>query len=256
MSVVATVAVPASAFPLGTLLESDPEIHLSVEAVVPTADEPIPYLWVPGGSDKITHRLEEIPVVTAATVVDEVDETVLVRLRWSDGINGVLESIRRADGIVTTAEGRTDRWTFRIRFPSYDALSTFYGSCSETGVDVELLEVHEPATPGQNRRYGLTSGQRDLVVAAYEAGYFDVPRRTTLVELGEELEISDSAVSQRLRRGLAALIGATLVAEDDGGFEHDLFSEIVEADGGSRSDGGSSVAHESTFDDEDDLGET
>ncbi|ARS91160.1 helix-turn-helix domain-containing protein [Natrarchaeobaculum aegyptiacum] len=247
MSVVATVAVPASAFPLGTLLESDPAVHLSVEAVVPTADEPIPYLWVPDGTDEITDRLEEIPVVAAATVVDEFEETLLVRIGWTDGVNGVLESIRRADGIVTSAEGRTDRWTFRIRFSNYDALSTFYVECSKHDVEVELLEVYEPTTPEQNRRYGLTAGQRDLVIAAYEAGYFDVPRETTLVELGEELEISDSAVSQRLRRGLAALIGATLVAEDDGGLIHDPFAEFDD-DGSAGSDVESSVAHESSLD--------
>lgn len=115
MSVVATVAVAASALPLGTLVESDPEVHLSVEAVVPTTDGLVPYLWVSDEPDSITDRLE--------------------------------------------------------------------------------------VTPEQNRGFGLTTGQRDLVVAAYEAGYFDVPRETTLVELGEELEISDSAVSQRLAVG-------------------------------------------------------
>lgn len=246
MSVVVTVAIPSSAFPLGTLLESDPATHLSVEAVVPTVDEPLPYLWIPGGSSAITDRLEQIPVVAAASIVDEVDETLLVRVRWTDGVDGVLESIHRADGIVTSAEGRADRWTVRIRFPGYDELSAFYGDCSENGVDVELLEVHEPATLDQRSRYGLTTGQRDLVVAAYEAGYFDVPRETTLVELGDELEISDSAVSQRLRRGLAALISATLVAEDGGEFDDGAVGDHTGDGGDSGTDLESSATHERT----------
>lgn len=223
MSVVATVAVPASAFPLGTLLESDPEVHLSVEAVVPTTDGLVPYLWIPDESVSIVDRLAETPVIATATVVDEVDDALLVRVRWTDRVNGLLESIRRTDAVVSSAVGTADRWRFRIRFPNYDALSAFYAACSENDVGVELLELHEPVTSEQHRRYGLTTGQRDLVVAAYEAGYFDVPRETTLVELGDELEISDSAVSQRLRRGLAALISSTLVTDEETSPDRDRF---------------------------------
>ncbi|MFC6717834.1 bacterio-opsin activator domain-containing protein [Natrialbaceae archaeon GCM10025810] len=216
MSVIATVAVPATAFPLGAALESDPDATVSVETTVPTSAEVIPYLWVPTTAS-VVDALEECSSVESAAVIDEVDDHALVKLEWRDDVNGVLESIRDADAIVLSAVGTVDRWTFRLRFPSYEHLSAFYAACVEREIAVELEQLHETVAPNSERRYGLTGPQRDLVVAAHEVGYFDVPRRTTLVELGDRLGISDSAVSQRLRRGLSALIDSTLAVGLDGG---------------------------------------
>ncbi|RQG98476.1 helix-turn-helix domain-containing protein [Natrarchaeobius oligotrophus] len=212
MSVIATVAIPAAEFPLGSLLEPDTNATVTVETTVPTSEDVIPYLWIPDdGADEILERLEAEPSVTSVSVVDAMDDHVLVKIGWKQQINGVLESVEQSDAIVTSAAGTHDRWTFRLRFPSYEDLSTFYTDCLERDVSIELIQLHEAISPDSELRFGLTAAQRKLIVAAYEAGYFDVPRRTTLVELGERLDVSDSAVSQRLRRGLATLINSTIV---------------------------------------------
>ncbi|ELZ02581.1 helix-turn-helix domain-containing protein [Natrialba asiatica] len=216
MSLIATVAVPASAFPLGSLLDttSVPEATISIETAIPTGDSLIPYLWVPAAiADTVVATLETRSVVTNVSILDEFSETVLVEIEWTDGINGILASIRESDALVTDAVGTADRWTFRLWFPSYDALSQFYRGCVDCEIPIELVRLHEAVGPTDGDRFGLTQPQRSLVVAAYEAGYFDVPRETTLVELGAELGISDSAVSQRLRRGLSTLIGSTLAID-------------------------------------------
>lgn len=214
MSILATVAVPSSEFPLGSLPELDEDVTLTVETTVPTSEAVVPYVWAPATvADSIVDSLEDEPVVAAVSIVDETDAHVLVKVTWTDRVNGILESIRERDAIVTSAVGTESRWTFRLRFPSSEDLSAFYTSCLDRGISVELVQLHETASPGDTRRFGLTTAQRELIVAAYQAGYFDVPRRTTLVELGERLEVSDSAVSQRLRRGLAALIGSTVAAD-------------------------------------------
>lgn len=211
MSIIATVAVPAAAFPLGSLLELDDDVTLTVETTVPTSEAVVPYFWAPVDvADAVVDSLEGDSTVTAVSIVDEIDEHVLVKVTWSDRVNGVLESIRNHDVIVTSAAGTESRWTFRLRFPSYEDLSAFYRSCVDRDISVELVQLHETVTPRDGDRFGLTAAQRELLVAAYDAGYFDVPRRITLVELGDRLDISDSAVSQRLRRGLAALIGSTV----------------------------------------------
>lgn len=214
MSIIATVVVPAQEFPLGTVLELDEDVTLTVETTVPTSESVVPYFWAPAEvATPIVGALEDEPTVEAVSIVDETDEHVLVKVAWSDRVNGVLETIRERDVIVTSAVGTETRWTFRLRFPSYDDLSEFYTSCVEQDISVDLVQLHKTVRPDDSRRFGLTAPQRELVVAAYDAGYFDVPRKTTLVELGERLEISDSAVSQRLRRGLAALIGSTVAAD-------------------------------------------
>ncbi|GAB3037484.1 helix-turn-helix domain-containing protein [Natronobiforma cellulositropha] len=212
MSVIASVTIPADEFPLGSLLESDTASTVSVESTVPTDESVIPYLWIPErATDGALEELGRVDVVTDAAVIDEVDGHTLVHLEWASEVNGFLESVRETTAIVTGAAATAEQWTFRLRFPAYEGLSAFYTRCLEQDISVELVQIHEAIGPENRPRFGLTEAQRELVLAAYEDGYFDVPRQTTLVDLGEKLEVSDSAVSQRLRRGLASLIHSTVV---------------------------------------------
>ncbi|MGB9953142.1 helix-turn-helix domain-containing protein [Haloarcula marismortui] len=48
--------------------------------------------------------------------------------------------------------------------------------------------------------FDLTDSQRRALVLAVESGYFEVPRGTTLGELGAELGISEQSVSESIRR--------------------------------------------------------
>lgn len=209
MSVIATVRVPAAEFALGSLLDTDDAV--SVEATVSASRDVFPYIWVPeGNTETVLERLERTPSVESVAVIDDVDGYRLLRLEWGADVNGLLAVIRESAAIVIGAVGTADRWTFRLRFPSYEDLSSFYSRCVDEGVAVDLAELQEAVHPASTRQFGLTDAQRELVLTAYEDGYFDIPRRTTLVELGEKLEVSDSAVSQRLRRGLASLIGSTI----------------------------------------------
>ncbi|ELZ01140.1 bacterio-opsin activator HTH domain-containing protein [Natrialba chahannaoensis JCM 10990] len=216
MSVIATVAVPATAFPLGSVLDTAgaDDATVTIETTIPTSEGVIPYLWVPVDvADAIVTTLESRSMVSGVSVIDEFDGTALIEIEWATTVNGILASIQESDALVTNAMGTADQWTFRLRFPSYDSLSAFYTACVDREIPIELLQLHEAVGASDDQRFGLTTAQRELIVAAYESGYFDVPRGTTLVELGHELGISDSAVSQRLRRGLSTLIGSTLAID-------------------------------------------
>lgn len=216
MSVIVTVAVPPGEFPLGSLFDGTTDATVTVEATVPARDGAIPYLWVPiDVADSIVESLESDSNVTDATVIDETGDHVLVKVTWRDQVNGILESIDRSNAIVTSAVGTADRWTFRLRFPSYEELSTFHSRCTDRGISIELVQLHEAVSPSSEHRFGLTGPQRELVVEAYEAGYFEVPRTVTLVDLADQYGISDSAVSQRLRRGIAALVDSTLMVDPE-----------------------------------------
>ncbi|WIV68601.1 helix-turn-helix domain-containing protein [Natrialbaceae archaeon AArc-T1-2] len=55
----------------------------------------------------------------------------------------------------------------------------------------------------------LTAKQREVVLLALEHGYYETPRRTTLGELADKLDISSSAASQRLNAAERTLIRET-----------------------------------------------
>jgi predicted DNA binding protein len=61
----------------------------------------------------------------------------------------------------------------------------------------------------------VTGPQREALVLAVERGYYDIPRRCSTAELAAVLGVSDQAVSERLRRGIATLVERTL--GDDAG---------------------------------------
>ncbi|MFC4436669.1 helix-turn-helix domain-containing protein [Halostagnicola sp. GCM10023398] len=104
---------------------------------------------------------------------------------------------------------------------------------------LEALEAHDefvvrdrrrldPATVLEDVRTGeigatvldaarnLTPTERETIHRAIEAGYYEVPRSTTLGELAAAFEISDAAVSKTLRRAEAKLLSPTAdVLESD-----------------------------------------
>ncbi|MEF8842565.1 MAG: helix-turn-helix domain-containing protein [Haloarculaceae archaeon] len=55
----------------------------------------------------------------------------------------------------------------------------------------------------------VTETQRETLRLAYEAGYYEEPRETTLGELATELGVGERAVFRRLRRGTRGLLAAT-----------------------------------------------
>jgi hypothetical protein len=63
-----------------------------------------------------------------------------------------------------------------------------------------------------DRRLGrdapLTDRQRDVVAAAVDLGYYDVPREATLDDVAAELGVASSTVSDHLRKAEAAVMGA------------------------------------------------
>lgn len=103
-----------------------------------------------------------------------------------------------------------DRVHFTARVPDRTALQRYRQGCRERGVDFRLkglyAEDDEAAT-----RFGLTERQGNALVKAYDSGYYDTPRRTTLDDLATEFGVSRQAVSTLLRRGHRQLVGRTLV---------------------------------------------
>jgi len=52
----------------------------------------------------------------------------------------------------------------------------------------------------------LTKKQRETLVRTIDTGYYDTPRQAALNELRDDLDISESAVSQRLRKAESTIV--------------------------------------------------
>ncbi|MCT9095648.1 helix-turn-helix domain-containing protein [Haloarchaeobius sp. HME9146] len=71
----------------------------------------------------------------------------------------------------------------------------------------------------------LTPAQREALEASVKAGYYEVPRQSTLEDVADELGVSSQATSERLRRGMRTVLRETLLSDE---FEDDQDERPVE----------------------------
>lgn len=217
MSVVARFSIPTDQFELGRTLAAGRDARARFGSVVPTEQTVVPYVWVANAdADAVGAALGASSLVEAAREIHRVDGETLFYVDWTPNAAGVIETIRNARAVLLEATGNGERWSFRLLFSEESELSEFYRTCVDDGYTLDLERVQNTASPSGDRT-GLTDEQRETLLTALEEGYFAVPRRVTLVELSEMLGISDSAVSQRVRRGLTTLISSALRSDHAGG---------------------------------------
>jgi len=212
MSVIAEISIPATEFELGRIIDVTGPATVELESLVPAGDQAVPFLWV---HDADFEAFEDEVMVHSSvddlTRIDAYDDRVLYTLDWSVDGDSVLAAVRTLDAYVLDATGACDSWRFELRFPSHDALSTFQEVCRDHDIGFEVLRVYNPSKPDLGPWFGLTERQREAIVLAVEGGYYDIPRSCTTVELAEELDISDQAVTERLRRAIVTLVSNTIL---------------------------------------------
>lgn len=217
MSIFAEFSLPVTAFPPSGRLKTTPNVTAELERVVPTGSV-THYLWFVGDEyDTAIENLRGDPNIESMQTLDELDGRALVRIHWERLETPLFELIEENGGWLVDATGTAEGWSVALRFPTQDALARFYENCRQRGITLELRSINESGFGNRDLDYGLTQAQRETVEAAFESGYFDVPRQTTLSDLAENLGVSEQAVSERLRRGLMKFLTATLRAGETSG---------------------------------------
>ncbi|MFC5972047.1 helix-turn-helix domain-containing protein [Halomarina salina] len=218
MSVIASIEIAAEDFSFGGALAADTGLRIRLERVVPMGSTFIPYFWVEDGSiEHIERSLESDGAIESVDVVDSLNGESLVRVRWEEDLDGLLDAMVETGAVILEGTGEEGRWTFQFRFPDHDALTDFYRQCIDRNIPLDLQSVHNPGLPeSMGLGLGVTDAQREALLLALDRGYFDVPRRINLTDLSSEMGISDTAVSQRIRRGITSILAATLPEADEG----------------------------------------
>lgn len=212
MSIVSEFHVAASDCLLRETLETVPDLRLEAERTVGYNRETfMPFLWVTGESlEGIEATLRGDPTVRDVTPLDTFETAHLYEFDWNPDAESVVHAVPDTDAAVLNARGRADTWEIRIRFADGDALAAFRAECEDHDIDLVTQWMMHPEGPKGPRQHNLTPTQRETLVAAYETGYFDIPRQASLEDLADTLDISHQSVSERLRRGYADLVRDTL----------------------------------------------
>lgn len=160
----------------------DPELGAALER-----DDRIRYLHRAGTDDGHTYRCLSKERCVLHRLIDE--GFLVESVAYRDGVE------RHVGAVVGQA-----------------VLEGVLSAAGETvGVRLERVSpLREEGDRGVDGRWDLTPAQSEALAAAYEMGYFDVPKGVTAAEVAADLDVSKSAFLERLRRGQRALLGQVL----------------------------------------------
>lgn len=211
---IATFSLPHDAIALERTFRAVPAVELEAERIAAHSTEwTMPCLWITGADfEAVDVALQADPTVDEIVETYEFDEETYYQVDWSDAVVERIDSFVDRAGSILEAEADDDGWRIQIRFASRSQFDDFREYLRASGYAFELLALTQPGTPRQTAGH-LTPDQRDALVAALNHGYYAVPRTITAVDLADRLGISQQALSERLRRGVANLVHSRLVTD-------------------------------------------
>ena len=205
MTVLADYRFAADDLALGRV--APPDVTVEVDRVFEESETIVGYAWVHGdGVERFRTALADQRVVEAVRPVFKESDRRLFRGEYRDDSDGLLATLLDHDADVLEAAGGDERWRVVLEFPDADRLAHFHQSVAGAPSFSPDLRCVYGATHPTTADAELTERQRETLVTAYRRGYYDIPREITLVDLAAELDISDQAVSERLRRGEAKIV--------------------------------------------------
>lgn len=217
MSVLAEFIVPANKFVLADTLTAVPEIRIEIKRVVGGTEYVTPYFWAAAGDlDAFERALREDEMTREVLTLEENQEDErFYRVTWETPIPNLIDAVSDAKATILEAvSDQEGRWELKVLFPDRGALSAFHDYCLDHDFSVRLERVYWPENPQEQAEFGVTEKQQEALMAAFDAGYFEVPRDHSLTEVAGDLGISRNALSARLRRGHRNLLANTLVHDE------------------------------------------
>ena len=212
MSIIAEFSVKSDDLALNHALTTAPQMVVEIEQVVATMEDRImPYFWVSGGDHAaFEDAFRDDESVKNTAVIDEVSGARLYRAEWTENVETIIYAYVELGATLMQAVGKAEDWELRMRFDGQDALSDFQKYCDENDISFELNRTQEQEQPMASAQYDLTPTQRETLVTALEAGYYEVPRAVTMRELADEMGIAQQTLSNRFRAAYKNLVTSTL----------------------------------------------
>lgn len=195
-------------------LERVPETVIYSEEAYSTDEGVRSLFWVETDDwDAFEAALADDPTVTDPERLAETGARRLYGVNLTDGghDNTTFLQWGHLDVVLLEAKVTVEGWEARMRVPDRDTLTQYRASLRERDIDFELEALYRETRTGSGPASRLSDDQYATLVTAYDAGYFDVPRTASQTDIAAKFGISPQSLSERLRRGTKALVGATLV---------------------------------------------
>ncbi|MFC7028783.1 helix-turn-helix domain-containing protein [Halomicroarcula sp. GCM10025324] len=212
MSIFGEFHVPPRALALSETFEAEPETVVQIDRVVASDMNALaPYFivsGVPNAAFEAAASSDE-SIKTLQQILDGETGT-MYRGRWADHVESLAREYTSEGTSILKARGDVNGWVLRVRFDGRTQIGEFASHLRDHGFAFDLVRLHEMTYSQTGSQFGLTPKQQDALVTAWQMGYFDLPRQTSMEAVAEELDITPQSLSDRLRRAQNTLIGDTL----------------------------------------------
>ena len=187
-------------------------VEVTLDTVVPMTEECLPYVWVEGDTTAFEENMAAHEDVESCVREGTAAGRGLYRVEWGSTLHEIVQEIGKSRFTLLGATGNQSGWEYRVRFPDRDHVGRYVSLCRDHGFQIELERLFDLDTLHPNGcAFDLTQKQRDALEIAHERGYYETPRQVTLDDLAADLDISQQALSQRLRRGINRMISNGLL---------------------------------------------
>lgn len=218
MGLVAEFDIYCDGLPLVGVARAAPAATILLQLQFNHGDRPLFMTTVMGGSQTaVEEALTDAVDVSEWTLIGTAGSTrryqatpaLSFEEQLGDHIDDLaaLEALATVEAAIERIEVTPDGWRQSGWFADRTALNTFSSFWQQQcGFRLRRLTRDGTAEPPGD---GLSDRQREALRTAYEMGYFNIPRKTSLKAIAAELDISASSVSERLRRAQMQLIEET-----------------------------------------------
>lgn len=211
--IVAEVSLSGSDLLLSSTIKATSDVTIKTEHLTGTTPEHL-FISVCGAEfDTFEQALQQDHTIADPVLVEMYDDRRVYRLEPVSSVELIAPQCSELDARILDVESSDNGWTVRMQIPTRKALVSFREYCLENDVTFRVNQLGNAANREEMDVVGLTEKQKQLLRMAFECGYYEIPRRISQNELARELDISTSAISQRLRRDTEQLIGSTLAVE-------------------------------------------
>lgn len=197
-------------------LEATSDVDVAVRNIATGPETPLQLTCTVSGpgANAFERAVETDPSVSRYKLLEEDDVRTLLWVRVVSGTidQRAYEIAVDAGGVYLQSRCVEDGWYTTMNYPDQAMFRTFCTRLEEAGMDIEPTLVRTGEYLLSGGAFDLTPKQEAVVQEAVDVGYFEIPREGSLAGIARRLDISEQAVSERLRRALDELAAAAVTA--------------------------------------------
>ncbi|MFC6724703.1 helix-turn-helix domain-containing protein [Halobium palmae] len=193
----------------------DVEIRVITQGTTNPGATAFPFLFEYPDRAALEASLDADPTVDSYDLIDWTDQTGVYYIEHTSETKLISSVVADVGGFLVKTETGGNGWNVRLLLPDRSALNSIWTYAADNDIDLDIVELYGNDDSGTDSSYGLTDEQKVALQTAFERGFYEEPRDSSLSDVADELGLSSTAMSGRLRRGTRNLIAATIADIED-----------------------------------------